>query len=429
MHSRLLAGVLALAGLQAQPGDIPITGVELRSEQRTIPVDVIVIRNRHHAALLRWTVKATGDRISYNTGSDHSMNFGPMIPGRSAILPNEVRRMPHPKQPEGSAGTVAIELAVFANGDVQGTRAAVANLERESAGVVEELVFWQTALDTLPRSPQSDAYAYVRNKLNERRQAAEEDHTGIRARIESFFTAGVPRPIWWTFSAVDGLKKDLAEQLSRAGSIHAGARTPTFTVTAVEASVETGTANAQVIVLKNLRSLPLEAWGYQQFAPGSLRPTGGLSSDTLGRPSGPGVGPIAPGEAREVRTLLPAEQDQPAASFAPWFAVWEDLIWQGSVSEHASLMERRRQQAEIHAFWIAQLKSVSTMAPQAAITSLRAARDERRRSEAGDRGRLMDGNLETFARTADRTPDQLRAQLELFLRTLERQYARLTRTR
>jgi hypothetical protein len=92
-------------------------------------------------------------------------------------------------------------------------------------------------------------------------------------------------------------------------------------------------------------------------------------------------------------------------------------------------MERRRQQAEIHAFWIAQLKSVSTMAPQAAITSLRAARDERRRSEAGDRGRLMDGNLETFARTADRTPDQLRAQLELFLRTLERQYARLTRTR
>ena len=429
MYCRLLAGVLALTGLQAQAGDIPITGVELRTEQRTIPVDVIVIRNRHHAPLLRWTVKATGDRVSYNTGSDHSMYFGPTIPGRSAILPNEVRRMTHPNQPEGSAKAVAIELAVFANGDVQGTRSAVTDLARDSAGVVEELVFWQTALDTLPRSPQSAAYAYVRDKLSERRRAAQEDHTGIRARIESFVSAGVPRPIWWTFSAVDGLKKDLAEQLARARSIHAGARTPTYTVTAVEAGVETGTANAQVIVLKNLRSLPLEAWGYQEFAPGSLRPKGGHSSDALGTPSRPGWGPITPGEAREIKTMLPADQDQPASSFAPWFAVWEDLVWQGSASEHASLMERRRQQAEIHAFWIARLKTVSSMAPQSAITSLRAARDERRRSEAGDRGRLMDGNLETFARTADRTPDQLRAQLALFLRMLEEQYARLTRTR
>ena len=419
MHSRLLAGVLALAGLQAQPGDIPLTGVELHTEPRSIPVDVIVIRNRHQAPMVRWTVKT----------SHYSTSGRATIDGNGAILPNEVRRMPHQNYPEGSAKTVAVELAVFANGDVQGTRSAITDLERESAGVVEELVFWQTALDTLPRSPQSDAFAYIRNKLEERRRAVVEDETGIRSRFESFFSPKVPRPIWWTFSGVDGLKTDLAEQLTHARRIHAGSRTPSYTVTAVETSVEAGIADGLAIVLKNLRSLPLEAWGYQEFDSGSVRPKGGHSSDTLGGPSRPGSGPIAPGEARELRTLLIEASNKPPSSFAPWFAVWEDLVWQGSASEHAFLLERRRQQAEVHAFWIGQLKAVSSMAPQAAITSLRAARDERRRSEAGDRGQLIDSNLESFAATASRTPELFHARLELFRRALEQQYALLTRTR
>jgi hypothetical protein len=124
-----------------------------------------------------------------------------------------------------------------------------------------------------------------------------------------------------------------------------------------------------------------------------------------------------------------ARPDQPLPSFAPLVAIWQDQIWQGSASERASLIEGRRQQADVHAFWIARLKAASRMVPQAAIASFRAAIEERRRREAGDQGGLMNSNIELFARTAERTPELLHSHLEAFRQVLERQYALLTRSR
>jgi hypothetical protein len=139
------------------------------------------------------------------------------------------------------------------------------------------------------------------------------------------------------------------------------------------------------------------------------------------------TGAIPAGETREIR-VLEMGPNQPASSFKPSFAIWQDLIWQGSASERASVMEGRRLHAEVLAFWIGQLKAVSGMAPQAAIASLRAALEERRRNGT-DRGGLMTGNLESFARTAEQNPEQLPERLEAFRRMLEEQYAQLTRSR
>jgi hypothetical protein len=419
MHSRFLAVVLAVAGLHAQFADIPLTGVELRTEHRTMPVDVIAIHNRHHTPLVQWTVRV----------GSHS------IGGSGAIPPLEVHRVTE-RQQRGSTSGAVVELAVFANGDIQGTQSAITELERDSAAAVEELEFWQTALDTLPRSPQSAAFSYIRGKLNERRPAGN-DRSGFRSTIEGFFSSSVPRPISWTFSGVDNLKKDLAHQLTRARSTHAGfsralnslsLRGRNYGVTAVGASVESGTADGLAVILTNLRSLPLEAWGYAEFPSGSLRPRSSQITDAGWGSTPPGSGPIAPGEAREIRTQL-ARPDQPLPSFAPLVAIWQDQIWQGSASERASLIEGRRQQADVHAFWIARLKAASRMVPQAAIASFRAAIEERRRREAGDQGGLMNSNIELFARTAERTPELLHSHLEAFRQVLERQYALLTRSR
>ena len=125
MLPKFLTGVLVLAGVQIQSGDIPITGVELRTERRPVAVDVVAIHNRHSVPLVRWVINA-GNYSNTGTGT---------------ILPNEVRRLTYEKQPAASPMSAVIELAVFANGEVQGTRAALAELERESRGLVDELVF------------------------------------------------------------------------------------------------------------------------------------------------------------------------------------------------------------------------------------------------------------------------------------------------
>ena len=426
MHSRLVAGVLAVAGLQAQAGDIPMTGVELRTEHRSSAGDVVAIHNRHQSPLVRWSIKVSAGGVSYTVTSDYSTYRGPKLADAGPIGPNQTRRTTYQNQRAGPAKTVAIELAVFANGEVQGTRTALRDLEQEATTIADELVFWQKTLDAMP---QSEPFAYIREKFVERRRAVGEDYTGARSQLESFFNPDVPRPAWWLFRGVDDLKKDLAEQLARARSLSTNARTASNGVTTVDVSVEGGATDEVVIILKNLRSVPLEAWGYQEFAPGSTSAMSGFMSETMGTPAmAPGTGPIAPGETREIRALELA-RDRPAPTFAPWFAVWEDLVWQGSATERAAIMEGRRLRIESLAFWIAQLKAVTSMTPQAAIQSLRSALEEQRTGPTREQGGLTSYNLETFARTADRSPGQLQAQLEAFRQTLEQQHTRLTRNR
>jgi hypothetical protein len=99
-------------------------------------------------------------------------------------------------------------------------------------------------------------------------------------------------------------------------------------------------------VVENLRDVAIEAFGLQEYEPGSDRLRGGSTSDFCalrGAPSG--SGPIPPGERREIALSWGKKADGSLPDVKLHFIMFEDSKFEGSSSGRDSLLKTRERRS------------------------------------------------------------------------------------
>ncbi len=191
-----------------------------------------------------------------------------------------------------------------------------------------------------------------------------------------------------------------------------------------------------IVHLTNLSAVPIEAWRIVLTADmgGGARPVRDVMTDvsmTLLSPGSSGyVGPIAPGEARDLSFVLSAvplyvSVDVPMLLF-------QDLSSEGSKQDVAFLLQQRERCAKSLKIWSEALEAAATMPPQQAKRYLRHLLVvERQSADASDSWatglRMTISDLVNSDQSSQAFTDQVNHFKRLFLQTRERALRKVAR--
>jgi hypothetical protein len=141
-----------------------IRGATIALVPKTVVVQTITIENRRQSQLLAWAIRTT---VGPGTGSVVSSSdftwqnagarpdSGPIEPGKQRVL--EVQVMPGTSSPPPST----LELAVFADGVIDGTAAGIARWRNERREHADDARYWRDAFAKMPRESEERAKAYL----------------------------------------------------------------------------------------------------------------------------------------------------------------------------------------------------------------------------------------------------------------------------
>jgi hypothetical protein len=126
------------------------------------------------------------------------------------------------------------------------------------------------------------------------------------------------------------------------GPLRRGADVPSMRITS---ATQTTTGRVYAVV-ENLRDVAIEAFGLQEYEPGSDRLRSGSTSDFCGVKGAPiGSGPIQPGERREIALSWAKNPDGSLPNVKLHFILFDDKNFEGSSSSRDSLLKSREQRS------------------------------------------------------------------------------------
>jgi hypothetical protein len=352
----IAAGLLALLGTSGltQRPEVLVSSASVRVIRKPVQIQVVYIENLRPARLVEWEFAlapaATPDRPS---GHSHYFRIdgpfvrddGPIASARSAgsVRPFRVQA------DDGSPHVASMTLAVFADGVVDGTLAAVTTFRDKQAALVADLVAWQVVFNALPRT-EPDALAMLRQHRDAAVRQRPEDVSRIRGQVTGWLEGARPRG--WIFSVAESLKQAIPERLATATRYRDGAIAAlqdraalgTNLTSFVSARAASGQGQNLMALVENLRDTPLEAFDLEIYdSPASRYPSSGRSYDACGVSRGqPGSGRVVRGETREI-DLGPADssEDRPLPVIVIKMAIWADQSWEGDPDMRAERLRQR----------------------------------------------------------------------------------------
>jgi hypothetical protein len=275
----------------------------------------------------------------------------------------------------------------------------------------------------MPRSPQSEAFAFLRRHIAERSRAIPRSEFDLGGRIESWI--GTNRPGFWTFRPADVFREDLEEQLAAAtrhrpwvSRLGLGSMTvDDVTIEGVTIQGAARTAQEPVAYLENLRDVPLEAWTL------SIDDDGGLGSDACMATDAPGRGRIQPGERREIQIRREPSGANPLPRVVISGAWWADGHSEGRSSPESWFGASRGARRQTWDYWIPLLRETASMPFAEAIAFLNAKDDERAQQFPREHSSVA----QTIEQWTKAPPDDAEAVLHQYADFLERQRAQCGR--
>lgn len=343
-----LAFVAVIAAVQ----DADIRGATIALVPTTVTVTTVTIENRRQSRLLAWAIRTTG---APGTGSVvSSADFTWQMVGTRAdagpIEPGQQRVLEVPLTPGTSSPPPILELAVFADGVIDGTAEGIARWRNERREHAEDAWYWRDAFAKMPRESEERAKAFLAARVAERSAVARTDHSGTRGRLFRLWHE-TPQPPGFVLAIVESIEKEAARQ--------AEVLTPTLparqsleSASRVSIVSRPSTRTHYVVAIRNLRESPIEAVAFDYFQPGIDRPSGGDAMDfcTTDRATRDGRGRIAPGETRE----FPFSREIPDPGRLPTvrlrYVLFDDLWFEGRGPDRDELFRRREDIADDMAF-------------------------------------------------------------------------------
>ncbi len=423
--TRALLLVVTLGGgvlAQQRPTPPAVTGATAFLESREIPAQIVSFTNLADAPLASVTIEVqtlTGPlRRSW---SARPTPIGTGGTGRMAIpAKNGTVLLP-----------IKVTLAMFAGGVVEGEPEEVARVYAQSTLLEEDLSTWRDALSVMPRSPQSEAFGFLRATIEQRRKEQPPDPSGMRRLAEVWVRED--RAPGFTFAVIDSTLKDIDGRLSVVAPEARAARQPRQPRPMsglIRLDVADGTAQESVVKIANERDAPLEAWAAVVTEATTGRPLRAIGRDTV-RELERGTTPpgIEPRELRAIGTYQPDGDVAGGLAVHLEFAMWQDLFWQGWQEREQRTLANRERSAEEHAFFIGPLRSAADLPAPQALALLRTRQQEFRQSPLGRQSFGLETLLAEWERLAARAPGMLSNELKAHATALERSRVLLLRHR
>ena len=343
---------LALVAVVDALQNVEIRGASIALVPRTVAVQLITLENRRQSPLMAWEIRTTGNPAhgSIVSNSDFTRqtvspgpDSGPIPPGKPRML--EVQLSPGTSSPP----TSTLELAVFADGVIDGTVAGIARWQHERREYAEDVGYWRDAFAKMPRTSDQLAKEYLAARVAERSAVANSDHSGVRGHLARLWHQ-TPQAPGFVLAMVESIEKDMARQ----AAMLTRAQPPPSLQSAAPVSLTSRllTKTHYVVALRNLRDSPIEAVAFDYFEPGSERPSGGQSMDfcTTDPAARDGFGRINPGETRESRFSRDIAHSAAVPKIMLRFVLFDDLSFEGRSADRDELLRRREEIADDMAF-------------------------------------------------------------------------------
>jgi len=368
--NRLLLWVLVFGGALAAQRPVPpeVPGAAAFLETREIPAQIVSFTNLTDAALQSVTIEVQTriGPVRKSWGARPSP-IGVGGTGQMAIPAQGAATLP-----------VTVTLAIFAGGIVEGEPADVARVYAQAALLEEDLSTWRSALTVMPRSPQSEAFGFLRATIEQRLKEAPPDPSGMRRLAEVWVRED--RQPGFTFTVIDSALRDIDGRLSviaPEARVVRQPRQPRPMSGLIRLDVAAGTLQEYVVKIVNGRDAPLEAWAAIVTEARTGRPLRAIARDTVrelerGRPP-PG---IAPGELLTIGTYQPDEEAAAGLAVHLEFVMWQDLVWQGGQEREQRTLANRERSAEEYAVFIGHLRSAAELPAAQALELLRTRQQE-----------------------------------------------------
>ena len=344
MRRRAFAFPIAALGLISALGaaqDAAIRGATIALVPKTVAVQTVTIENRRQSPLLAWAIR-TGHSVRTSDftwqivrpGADH----GPIDPGKQRVFDVELQLTPG----VNSAPPSTLELAVFADGVVEGTAAAIERWRSERREHADDAVYWREAFEKMPRDSEERAKQYLAARVAERAAVVREDRSGTRGRLFRLWHE-TPQPPGWVFAVVESIEK---EAMRQAEVLNWKVAVPQSLESAAPLLITSrpSTKTDYVVAIRNLRETPIEELAYDYYEPGNDRPSGGVAA-RAGRD-----GLIAAGQTREFQSSRAIKDPALLPSVKLRYVLFDDLVFEGPASERAELFRRREHLADDIAF-------------------------------------------------------------------------------
>lgn len=411
----IFAILVSILPLQPDVQPPAIKGARISLVPKPQAILNITIENRRATPLVWWQirldVRSPGGRTTMiHTGSGSIPSGGKRMVAVQLANPQEV----------ATAALIAVE---HEDGFHEGTAEAVQAWRRNREERAQDLSYWLRVLGMMPRISEPDLRRYLSNHLGERVGEAPDDPSGFRNKLHNVLLQHPTGPDVW--QALDRLRLEAQAALTwntrepAAGSRGGVVDAITSAVISAQEQVETTTYD---VAIENLRSVPIEALGFETFDPATNRPKGGQTSDFW-------QGSVLMIQPREIRRSSFFSDVNPLAPPAVKlsFVLFEDLSFEGSETAVDELLRRRESYADDYAHAIAAVKEIAARAPADVEAFLVAKRAERARQllSAGRRDSpiLLDGLI----REAKSAPERFLAGAQARAQHLERQRQRLLR--
>jgi hypothetical protein len=320
-----------------------------------------------------------------------------------------------------TAPPARLVLAAYEDGSYEGTQAGIDAFLKDQRALKEDLEFWIAAIGSMPLGTDAEVRAYLIQQTSLRAGGS-----SIGGILRSLATETVRRPSGWYAGVARNYRDSAARELAFVvASLAPSARRPLARQGTTTVVTSAGGAEMSVEI-ENLRDVALEAWGVEvRYDPSSRRGSSSVSSDSCIAP------PDAPSErvqGHQTRRFRIGRLDDPSASplVSLSHAVWIDSMAEGRDADRAGVFAQREREAAVNAFWIGELKRVSSLPVVDALAELQAVRAARRNAVQSEHDPLG-SNIELWAAEAARSPATVSARLVAYADTLAAQRERLLR--
>lgn len=371
----IVLALLASAGaVRAQ--DPPITGARFTLLERSEGSLSVTLENVRDVPLVAWQIVTVGNgsNRTITTYWRDRTSTEPYSPGDGPI-PARGRRVLSVEVGNSDGRTASMHLAVFADGYYEGVGAdRFLQQRREEA---EDLRYWIDALRSIARAPDSDVRRALEDHLAERGSHMKE--SSAATNLQHLVADGAAYSPASLRSALAARVTQMQERLAIVdrpmipGPLQRSSDVPSVRITSTPS-----TTSRLYGVVENVRGVPIEALGFQQYEQGTHRLRGGTTHDfcgTKGAPSGSGA--IQPGERREIAMSWERNPDGSLPDVKLHFVLFEDLKFEGSLSERDSILKNRERRAADAEYWITALTTAATQSPEKAREYLETKRRER----------------------------------------------------
>ena len=334
--------VLLAPSVVAHAQDTPIVGARFTLVEKSEPALTVTLENLRDAPLVEWQI-ATLPAGSGRPIATHARyrTSTKTLDGEDLAIPPHGRHIETLDVSGSEPVTAIMVLAAFADGYYEGTGAS-AFLQRRQEEIAD-LRYWIEALRSIDHEPDSGVQRVLKDRLAERGSQMKESSTAeslrhLVADDAAYSVLSLRSMIAARLTQIQA-RLSLIDRPMVPGPLQRSSDVPSVRITSTPS-----TTSRLYGVVENLRDVPIEAFGFQQYEDGRLR--GGSASDFCGIRGAPiGSGPIQPRERREVALTWGKNPDGSLPDVKLHFVLFEDLTFEGSSAGRDSILKRRQQRS------------------------------------------------------------------------------------